>query len=452
MKKEKIALAVFMAVLVNLCMPTVVMATKNKNVLGAAESLPKQANDADILLIEDYDTGAFLCSKNADTHFSMIGGVVLWMTAKIAAEKLISDEMVEVDFNLNLSSSSRKIGLKKGSKLSVRDLLAALLLYGAQDAAVVLAQKAAGSASAFVILMNEEAKRLGMTQTNYTNPFGTLDSNQYTTATDFMLFAKSVFENAVLRDIISMDEYTLSGGSTLKNKKIENRCTMMNPKDSTFDSRIDGAAVGNTNKTGSVNAYLAESGDSQAIMLLVTGKTIDQTNGMAHALLDYCFTFKKIDMTEYAKELAEKLTIQTKEKTVTAFAIKEGDSLQFSAYPEFVRNFDKMQLKMVVDEGSMTNNIQQNEEIASAGLFYQTIKLTDLKLIAKRAETAAPASSDNTQPVATILSVTPPIAESAMTYPINSMDRFGWIIWIAVSGILAILIVFLCKYIRRKMY
>lgn len=98
---------------------------------------------------------------------------------------------------------------KFGEKLRIEDLLHVLLIPSANDAANVLAEHISGSISAFSDLMNEKARELGCTGSNFANPSGVHDDNLYTTAHDLSLIARYALNFEDFRRIITTTTYTL---------------------------------------------------------------------------------------------------------------------------------------------------------------------------------------------------------------------------------------------------
>ena len=93
--------------------------------------------------------------------------------------------------------------LKTGDMLTLRQLLYALLVCSANDAANVIAEQVGGSIEGFVDMMNEEAARIGATNTHFTNPHGLHDEEHYTTAYDMYL----MFQEALKKDLLAkLDE------------------------------------------------------------------------------------------------------------------------------------------------------------------------------------------------------------------------------------------------------
>ena len=88
-----------------------------------------------------------------------------------------------------------KLGLQAGQSISVKDLIHALVIKSANDAAYVVATGLCGQMETFVARMNQRAKQLGMLQTHFQNPAGTPDDRQYSTAKDMVRLAQSLYRD-----------------------------------------------------------------------------------------------------------------------------------------------------------------------------------------------------------------------------------------------------------------
>lgn len=118
-------------------------------------------------------------------------------------------DVVTVSHNAaSVPSDSSVAGLKEGEKLTFEDLLYGLMLPSGNDSAVAIAEHISGNVEDFVALMNEEANKLGATNTHFTNPHGYQDDNHYTTAYDLYLIFNQAILDSKFVDIISASSYT----------------------------------------------------------------------------------------------------------------------------------------------------------------------------------------------------------------------------------------------------
>lgn len=133
------------------------------------------------------------------------------MTALVASELLpLSDVVAVPPEAVGVEGSS--VYLKEGELLSVRELLLALLLESANDAAVALAVASAGSVCAFAERMNEKARELGLKDTHFTNPHGLYDEAHYTTARELAIITAEALKKSELREIFATRRATIPSG------------------------------------------------------------------------------------------------------------------------------------------------------------------------------------------------------------------------------------------------
>jgi D-alanyl-D-alanine carboxypeptidase len=110
------------------------------------------------------------------------------------------------------------IGLHAGSKVSVHDMLAAMLIASANDAADALAVHTAGSVKAFVRQMNHEARKLKLSDTHYSNPSGIVDAGNHSSAWDVADLSRRVLAVGSLRRLVSSKFYRPASGAPYVNR------------------------------------------------------------------------------------------------------------------------------------------------------------------------------------------------------------------------------------------
>ena len=103
-----------------------------------------------------------------------------------------------------------KVGLKSGDRITKQELLYALMLPSAADAAQALAIDNSGSIDAFVELMNKEVEKIGVKNTHFDNPVGMDSSNNYSTAYDMAQILIYALNNETFKEIFQADQYYLS--------------------------------------------------------------------------------------------------------------------------------------------------------------------------------------------------------------------------------------------------
>ena len=120
------------------------------------------------------------------------------MTALVALENGRPEQILTATKAINITESGAQLcGLKVGDTMTLDQALRILLLYSANDVAMMIAENIGGSVEKFVEMMNEKAQHLGATNTNFTNPHGLTDINHYTTSYDLYLIFNEMIKGAV---------------------------------------------------------------------------------------------------------------------------------------------------------------------------------------------------------------------------------------------------------------
>src|SRR5450756_114953 len=163
--------------------------------LGIVAPRPAQA---EALLLVEADTGKVLEAQNA-TYPWYPASLTKMMTAYVTL-KAVKDGKITLDTLFTVSpvaasQSPSKMGFRPGTQVTVDNALKMMLVKSANDMAVVLAEGVGGSIDGFSALMNENAQRLGMTQTSYVNPLSLPADGQITSARDLAILARSIIHD-----------------------------------------------------------------------------------------------------------------------------------------------------------------------------------------------------------------------------------------------------------------
>ena len=140
-------------------------------------------------ILIDGETGQILYEKNSHKRLYPASTTKI-MTAILAIEKGNMEDTVTIDEEIVCLTDGSHIALDVGEEIKFEDLLNALLIESANDAALAIAKHISGSIEEFVQMMNNKAKEIGALNTNFTNPNGLPDEKHVTTAYDLSLIAK----------------------------------------------------------------------------------------------------------------------------------------------------------------------------------------------------------------------------------------------------------------------
>lgn len=174
---------------------------------ASAEALNPASINAESAVLIDADTGQVLFEKNASAKM-FPASTTKALTALIIAEDLKLDEQVTIDKDTPFTSGSR-IYVIEGETFTVEQLLYAMLLESANDAAVALAKHHSGTVEQFAKKMNERAKELGCTTSNFVNPNGLPNEAHVTSAKDLALIGQAFAKRPELMKIVQTYKYDL---------------------------------------------------------------------------------------------------------------------------------------------------------------------------------------------------------------------------------------------------
>lgn len=280
----------------------------------------------------DAGSGTILAQKNADKKMYP-ASLTKIMTAILALELGELTDVITVDDDTPFEIDGSHIALEPGEILTLKDLLHALMLPSANDAASVIAKHYGGSLENFVKIMNQKAKELGAYSTNFTNPHGLHDTNHYSTAADLALITKYAMENDAFRKIVSTTKYEIQTTNkkdepryfTSLNKLLYNTSYNQIYVDGEYISPYyeyaNGAKTGYTPEAGNCLVATAKKDGTELIAVTMKGISLEMYQD-SHNLFNYGFE-------EY-----ESTTLVGKNTFIKNIRITNGDSKEISVITE----------------------------------------------------------------------------------------------------------------------
>ena len=239
---------------------------------------------ASAYLVQDYDSGQLLVEQNIDARVEP-ASLTKMMTAyavesELAAGRIKPEDLVRISEKAWRMEGS-KMFVEVNKEVSVQDLMRGVIIQSGNDASVALAEHVAGSEEAFVTMMNEHARRLGMTGTNFRNSTGWPEPDHYTTARDL-----ATLGIALVRDfptgykLHSEKEFTYNG------------ITQRNRNELLWtDSSIDGIKTWHTESAGyCLVASALRDGMRLVSVVMGTSGPVARAGATA-ALLNHAFRF-----------------------------------------------------------------------------------------------------------------------------------------------------------------
>ena len=239
---------------------------------------------ANAYLLQDFDSGKILASKNIDQKMSP-ASLTKMMTIHVVSNELGSGR-ITLDDEVLVSKKAWKMPgsrmfIEVNKKVSVGDLLKGVIIQSGNDASVALAEHVSGSEEVFVELMNQYASKLGMSNSHFMNSTGLPDEQHYTTVKDMAILA-----DALIRDVPEI--YALHSVKEFTFNKItqQNRNKLL-----WRDPDVDGIKTGHTEAAGFCLVASAKKENMRLISVVMGSESEGAREKATQSLLGYGFRF-----------------------------------------------------------------------------------------------------------------------------------------------------------------
>ena len=276
-------------------------AAAQKKAAAAANALPPleaqialaanpPALPAKAWLLMDYDSGEVLAAANADEALPP-ASLTKMMTSYIVEQALRSGKLKQTDLvtvSQNAwcrgTSAESCMYLPLNSQATVIDILRGIIIQSGNDASKAIAEHMAGSEDGFAKLMNAEAKRLGMTNTQFVNPTGLPDPAHKASARDLAILARAIIrDGAEYYPIYAEREFKYNG------IKQGNRNALLYT-----DPTVDGLKTGHTAEAGYCLVTSSKRNDMRLISVILNTHSAQARADQSRTLLGWGFgSFEK---------------------------------------------------------------------------------------------------------------------------------------------------------------
>ncbi len=250
---------------------------------NAAIQPPEMDNAAYVLM--DYNTGEILAQKNGNQPLPP-ASLTKMMTSYIIEQRLSSgdlseDEQVLMSENAwcRGSSSQSCMYVPVNKTASVIDMLRGIIIQSGNDASKAMAEHIAGSEASFALLMNEQAKKLGMDNTHFVNSTGMPDEGHQASALDLAKLARAIIKNSgEYYDIYAEKEFTYNGITQ------GNRNALL-----ATDPTVDGLKTGHTDAAGYCLVASSNRDDMRLISVIMGTESQQARADQSRELLNWGF-------------------------------------------------------------------------------------------------------------------------------------------------------------------
>jgi len=273
---------------------------------GAQQPSGAPQINAESWALADAGSGRVLASSEPDRQVKMAS------TAKVMTALVVLESDVGMDEEVVISEGAEQyvgdtysnIGLISGETVTVEDLLAASLIPSGTDADYALAQYVGGgSVEQFVQQMNQKAEELGLENTNFTNPTGIDEENNYSSAADLLKITSAALEYERFRELVGQTQ------ATIETRGVENReIQVYNTNELlTIYPPTTGVKTGTSSSAGYMLISSAEAQQESYIAAVLGADSEDVVNQASQRLLSYAFgTFEQRPLVEEGQVYSEK--------------------------------------------------------------------------------------------------------------------------------------------------
>lgn len=261
---------------------------------------PPELNNKSYVLM-DYETGQVLAAKNENEKLAP-ASMTKMMTSYIIEQRLLKGELTETEkVRMNESAWCRGSSTEScmyvplNGTATVLEMLRGIIVQSGNDASKAMAEHISGNEGSFAHTMNQEAKRIGMNNTNFINSTGMPAEGHYSTAMDMALLAKHIIhDSSKYYPIYSEKEFSFNG------IKQGNRNALLYT-----DPSVDGLKTGHTEEAGYCLTTSSKRGPMRLISVIFGAPTIQARATQTRELLAWGYSnFETISVHPAQQKLA----------------------------------------------------------------------------------------------------------------------------------------------------
>lgn len=323
------------------------------------------------------------------------------------------------------------VGYSRGETISVKDLMYSMLIYSACESAGILAYNVGGgSIPNFVSMMNDKVREIGCVGTNFVNPHGLHDRDQYTNASDMAMIVKYALDNyPEFEEIACTSEYTLGATNYNENgwKVITHSNKMTNPASEYYYPYAKGIKTGTTDESGRNLISMAEK-NGMRYLLVTMGSPLYDDDGY-----DFYGNFEdQIKLYDWAFDTLSYQQIVPSGQEITELQVKMGADKDFvrlvtaeSSTMLWSDQIDVDKLKVTIDtsgytdsDGAITAPVEQGQKLGTYKLSLNGEDIVTVDLVAQES-----------------------IALSHWEYNLDKAKQFFGSVWFKAAVIIAVVLV-----------
>ncbi len=358
-----------------------------KNPLAGSD---KRLDTALSVFLYEVNTGTVVYAYHPDDKVP-IGTLTKIVTAMVALDNMSMDDTITIDTNniSRLPAGSKVKDLKNGETVSVRDLIACMLLENANDAAVVLSEEVAGNQPTFVGMMNKKVKDLGCTSTEFGNVHGLDNATNVTSARDMAKIVQAAMQNEDFAHFWGLDEYTVPETEKTEERHLITTNYFLSNRTipDFYTTDIKGGMQSVTNVAGASLAVTAEKNGMHYIAITLGSTRVLAENGWSVVtygnfnemadLVNFGFNSFKVNRVIYNGMALGEFNVLDGESHAVGHATKDIDSVV-----PIRAQMGNLRMNFDVGDKRLTAPIKAGEQIATMELKYMNSVMAEVEVYA----------------------------------------------------------------------
>lgn len=320
------------------------------------------ASKAKSAILLEATTGNVLYEKNS--HEKLAPASMTKIMSMLLIVESIEDGVIGWDDMITVSEHASSMGgsqilLETGEQMSVSDLFKGVAVASGNDAVVALAEAIAGTEEAFVQMMNERVKELGLKDTMFKNPHGLDDANHYSSSYDMAMIAKELVKHEKVLEFTSIYEDYLRKGT-------EREFWLVNTnKLVRFNQIVDGLKTGFTSGAGYCLTATSLKNDMRLIATVMGEDSPTTRTSEITAMLDYGYAKYKVDNIVKKGTIIDTVQLdKAKDEYVNIVALNNVSIVNQKSknIGEISYNLNLDELKLPIKNGDVVGNLEVKED------------------------------------------------------------------------------------------
>jgi D-alanyl-D-alanine carboxypeptidase (penicillin-binding protein 5/6) len=340
----------------------------------------KKLDTSRAAMLYEVNSDTTMYAWNPDERLSP-ASLIKMVTCMVVLEHCdIEEKLVVTESAMStISKSAATIKLIPGEEFTVNQMLNALMVGSANDAAVVLAEHVAGNQESFVAMMNQWVMDHGCTDTNIVNAHGLHDDRQYTTARDMVRITAEAIKNEQFVEYFGTTAYKIAATEYSDIRRVETTNYLITiGTELYYDSRVTGGRTGITNDGKRSLVATAQSGGLNYIVVVLSATSTydDKGNGVqwfgsyeeAEQLLDMGFKSHSITQVLYEGQILSQFPVNNGRNEVALGPVRSADVILPAD-----ATMDDLTLRFNIPNGTLQAPVDAGMQLSNVEVWYGSV-------------------------------------------------------------------------------